>query len=648
MRSTQTWPRIAKLNPRNAGAELELACGACDQTFVAHQHLMCGVPVGYHTCPHCQQDQDVAPELYEFALHQFSPQSEAISAGYPVLRFAANVPSPVSRNTRLTGGRPVVLYAPAHPLTRGELHADLARRSIALFRRLMTLVENVGDQILLKLRPDPEEACRRDVSADEEKLRANFGKWMAESVGTEPLFVDGCIETELAGADLLITHVGAPWIDAALKAGIEVMVLPLLPGAEGERIAPGALSLRDSQFGAAVEHWLERFKSKVTQSPQVPAKRDGNSLRILCAYREDVDGDGGAAIVLRETVESLKRRGHQVDITLAMDPDVAGYDIVNCFNIWLPETATQQVKNIRKKGVPIVWTPIYLDICELLWSGSFLTAMVKKHANEHDRYMAEFEAGNGLLGDYTRCGPNEFEAGFFEKLTNIVGMVDHVCVTSISEAKILHQRTRAASFPFTVVSHGVHAAPFRDATADLFVEKFGMKDFVLCVGAVDRRKNQFMVIEALKDQDLDIVFLGPAFEEDYVRVCNKIANNRVHVLGKQPQDIVASAFKAASVHVLPSYCEGAALANLEAAVAGCPMVVSNRSSEFEYFSDGVYYCDPSNRESIRESVLRAIRERDSRSVARQILARRIESLCDWDQAAKLTEAVYRSLVPVLT
>ena len=108
--------------------------------------------------------------------------------------------------------------------------------------------------------------------------------------------------------------------------------------------------------------------------------------------------------------------------------------------------------------------------------------------------------------------------------------------------------------------------------------------------------------------------------------------------------MVASAYKAAAVHVLPSFAEGAALANLEAAVSQCPMVVSNRSSEMEYFLDGVYYCDPFSRESIRNAVRRAMSEKAERAEARRPLAQRTEILCSWARVAELTEPVYRSLI----
>ncbi|MFT7618910.1 MAG: glycosyltransferase involved in cell wall biosynthesis [Planctomycetota bacterium] len=651
MRSTGIRPTITRLTSKESGAELELSCGACGQPFVSQQHLVCGVPMGDHHCPHCRQDQEIWPEHYEGALHQFMPRTAAMSNGFPNLTFRACAPTRFETLKRPEAKKKTILYAPAHPSGAGSLHAELARRMISLERRVLMLADTVCDRAEIRQKPDSEERTGRTTMVDEGKLRMSFAAWAKDLGVPVPKFVDGTIEQALANADLLITHVGAPWIAAALAAGIEVMALPHLPGKEGERIAPGAILLRDAQLEDAVRHWLTEqqgdFESTETipvtpVTPVAPARSD-NTLRILCAYRNDIDVNGGAGIVMRETKAGLEKRGHHVDVTYEVDPDCRGYDIVHCFNVWLPDTAAQQIRNVHRQGVPIVWSPIYLDLGELLWAGQFLCHMKQMPENQWPLLWQNFENGVGQFDDFKRWAPNEFEDGFFNTLAELVGLVDHVCVTSQSEVKALFQKTRASSFPFSVVPHGVHAETFKNATPELFVEQFQLKDFVLCVGSIERRKNQIMIMEALKNEDLDIVLIGPCFETDYLGACDKVGTTRVFTLGKQPIEMVASAFKAAAVHVLPSFAEGAALANLEAAVSECPMVVSNRSSEFEYFSDAVYYCDPTDRESIRRAVLQAIAEKEQRQVARSIIAQRTEVICDWDRTAELTEAIYRSL-----
>ena len=109
-------------------------------------------------------------------------------------------------------------------------------------------------------------------------------------------------------------------------------------------------------------------------------------------------------------------------------------------------------------------------------------------------------------------------------------------------------------------------------------------------------------------------------------------DNVVHI-DRVPPELVASAYHGASAHVLPSWAEGAALANLEAASAGYPIVVSDRSSEFEYFGDLALYLDPADPASIRRAVEDAVdaRERDAEQIAE--LKRRMVDLT-WEKTAR--------------
>ena len=44
--------------------------------------------------------------------------------------------------------------------------------------------------------------------------------------------------------------------------------------------------------------------------------------------------------------------------------------------------------------------------------------------------------------------------------------------------------------------------------ADQFTQRYGFKDFILCVGRIEPRKNQLNIIRALRGIKSDIVFIG--------------------------------------------------------------------------------------------------------------------------------------------
>jgi glycosyltransferase involved in cell wall biosynthesis len=82
--------------------------------------------------------------------------------------------------------------------------------------------------------------------------------------------------------------------------------------------------------------------------------------------------------------------------------------------------------------------------------------------------------------------------------------------------------------------------------------------------------------------------------------------------------------------------ETTGLSSLEAAVAGCSLVVSPNGDTREYFGDHAEYCDPGDVRSIRAAVLRAYETLPSPE-----LAHAIRTEYTWERAADATYAAYR-------
>jgi glycosyltransferase involved in cell wall biosynthesis len=80
--------------------------------------------------------------------------------------------------------------------------------------------------------------------------------------------------------------------------------------------------------------------------------------------------------------------------------------------------------------------------------------------------------------------------------------------------------------------------------------------------------------------------------------------------------------------------------SLEAAVAGCQLVVGNRTSEREYFGEAAYYADPADVRSIRDAVVTAWRQRDADAARRLALQQRCARDYTWEQVAAKTLAGY--------
>ena len=361
--------------------------------------------------------------------------------------------------------------------------------------------------------------------------------------------------------------------------------------------------------------------------------------RVLLAYRDDVDAQGGAASVMHATARALRARGVEVDVTYELEPDVDGYDLVHVFNLWEPPTALEQLRHLARTGVPVVWLPFYLHLCEYAWVNRVVYEVYDPARTEDERraLLAGMADGSTVCAGMTRFLPNEVYPGFHDDLREMVSLVDHLTVISHHEVQMLFRTLGLHAKPFTVTPHGVEPL-FADAGPEPFRELVGDGEFVLCVGAVEPRKNQLLLVEALRGTGVELVLLGPCFEPQYLEHCLREGGGAVRHFDRLPRELVASALKAAAVHALPSFAEGAALANLEAAAAGTPLVVSNRSSEFEYFGDLPFYCEPTDPASIRAAVFAAIESRGDASRWTR-LAERMRDYT-WDSTAEATLTAY--------
>jgi glycosyltransferase involved in cell wall biosynthesis len=218
-----------------------------------------------------------------------------------------------------------------------------------------------------------------------------------------------------------------------------------------------------------------------------------------------------------------------------------------------------------------------------------------------------------------------------------------VLPNSRSEAEQLVRLFSVTRERLFVVPNGVLPV-FGSATPELFRSKWGDEPFVLYVGRIEPRKNALGVIRALRPLGFPLVMIGsapPGFE-GYERECRTAARDRAHWLGRlDPLDpMLASAYAAARVFALPSWFETPGLAALEAAAAGCPVVITPYGATREYFGGLVEYARPNRVHEIQNAVSRCWNEGADPRLAHLVATHYL-----WPQVAQITAEVYDQVAP---
>jgi glycosyltransferase involved in cell wall biosynthesis len=218
---------------------------------------------------------------------------------------------------------------------------------------------------------------------------------------------------------------------------------------------------------------------------------------------------------------------------------------------------------------------------------------------------------------------------------------DAILPNSLVEARQLSHLFAIDPARFHVVPNGVEAR-FADARPDAFRSRFTVGEFVLYVGRIEPRKNVLGLIRALAGNDLPLVVAGDAVpgHEGYADACRRVGRGFTTWVGRLDHDgvLLASAYASARVLALPSWFETPGLAALEAALAGCAVVITPFGCTREYFGDHVAYARPDRPAAIADSVRRAWVDGPKAGLASHVRNRYL-----WSHVAERTAEVYQAL-----
>ena len=345
---------------------------------------------------------------------------------------------------------------------------------------------------------------------------------------------------------------------------------------------------------------------------------------------------GGDTTQIDMTAKFLRSLKVEVDILLAESlQEKQDYDIYHFFNIIRPDDILPFIIN---SDIPFVVSTIFVDY-----------------------YEYETKSRTGVLGFAFRI----LTAGQIEYVKAMArSLKDGIKIKS--KYYLLHGHLKAMQFvakkakmllpnsnsEYSRLSTYLHLnVPYRPIVNAINPDVFNIEvlpdnryeNHVICVGRIEGRKNQLNLIKAFVGTNINVTLIGKPSPNhmNYYEECKTIASgsDNIRFIDHLNHDQLVRIYKAAKVHILPSWFETTGLSSLEAGVMSCNIVVTDKGDTKEYYKDMAYYCDPDDINSIKDSVLQALKDDVNPTLRDYILAN-----YTWQDTANQTLEAYNSVL----
>jgi len=368
-------------------------------------------------------------------------------------------------------------------------------------------------------------------------------------------------------------------------------------------------------------------------------------MRVLLQSRVTLfSGPGGDTVQICKTAEALRELGVTCEVSTALEPDLSGWDIVHLFNLTRPQEVYLQARNAARRHKPIALSTIYLsgmDFDRAARGGpiGFLSRALPPNVFEYLKVVAR-----GVLNREWHGGTWAFlRHGYHNMLEQVLQMSSVLLPNSYSELeRVLRDFPSVSRDRFVIVPNAVDESFALLQSASGSGGAWHLRDTVLCVANIGPRKNQLRLVRALNECNIPLVIVGQPTPNahGYFAQLKQEAGSNVQILGRISDERLRQRYREAKVHVLASWMETTGLSSLEAGLAGCNLVITDKGDTREYFGDMAFYCDPGSEESIRNAVLAAYS-----APASSALQDRIQKNFTWRKAAEATLNAYLRILP---
>jgi glycosyltransferase involved in cell wall biosynthesis len=175
----------------------------------------------------------------------------------------------------------------------------------------------------------------------------------------------------------------------------------------------------------------------------------------------------------------------------------------------------------------------------------------------------------------------------------------------------------------------------------------GGDPFILVVGTLEPRKGHELLINALAASGLagiGLVFAGPTAgrADELERLARQLGiAERLHILGRVDDALLAGLYRDAKLLCMPSFGEGFGLPVLEAMAAGLPVLASDLPAIREVADDAAVLVAPGDVDALAAAIRDVIGDQQLTARLRQNGHRRAAAFT-WDATAEATVRAYRS------
>lgn len=323
--------------------------------------------------------------------------------------------------------------------------------------------------------------------------------------------------------------------------------------------------------------------------------------------------NGGVRTQALQTAKALQNLGVDVEF-ISPWQDTIEVDLIHIF-VAGPDTLGI-LKRCSELGIRTVLSPVFF---------SNRSSSTIKTALKFEQFLSFL--GSGIRSDF----------GIKAEACRIA---DLILPNTTEEAQLIIDGFNVDPRKILVIPNGVENR-FKDADPKLFMDTYGIKDFVLFVGEAGApRKNVIKLLEAATRIEAQIVIIGSFYDDEYGRKCRELSQKADNVLLietlEHDSKLLESAYSACHSFVLPSFYETPGIAAMEAGLAGANVVITERGGTKDYFKDMAEYIIPEDVSSIINTINNSLLKKKSTELKNEIAKN-----FTWDKIGEKTKNTYK-------